>query len=1110
MSKGLKIANHWMIIMIITVILLIPIFINISVVKSISKPTGQPETASQILLPAELTEGTKTIVNDKSNEQSPLVMEPILSNQNTRGSRAVDTEPNNSPATANLVDRSTQTTIQGDINTSSDVDWFKMPLEVYDSGGPLTEIDNFTISLSQLTGDTNYYLGVFVYGAFDMDRNDNIDFDTELIMMNCSIYRIGQSSQNPLSIKSFNTGDYYIKLEINGGDAVYRFQINYQKSTDYVDTNQDIKYPTTLTEGSTNKLQLGYDTFDWFQEYKKPKKDFGEDKEPVGVNFSITVKIDRSLPSDSVQLPNGTIIYFVTILHLLVYHEGEIVGGKPVTYQYRDHIQLSRQSATKLDDDTIYSDVVTLPTHLFEYTFVGFFIESYGVDKTKPGIKFFPLISEIEEYIRESYCTFVIEAKEVSTITRPELSKVSVISLSSNSIFGKTYDTYKYSVWYKQDDNNKPLYARISIFTLKGEFIDDMRKVTPGTGAQGIWADGVKFEYTLSGLELGEGNHHVYQFHFKDKNAHANGTIELGKSWHGPFISNNIGPFVRPSAPDELILYEDDNTTFFELSNIFEDVDLQDELIYTITDPEVKGSERVWDLEISSTIVDIMIVNQSQLRIDPKPNMYGEQKILLNATDKKNFVANYEITIKILPVNDPPQIVRYFNRIILNEDEIHTDINLAEYFIDLLDDEELEYWAENNINIDVLIDENNNVILKPKQNWFGKEYIDFYGSDGNETVSDYLLVIVKSVNDPPQLIFNETLELILWEDEWANLTINAFDIADNESVIIGHNLTEIFPILNIKPENFGYTFDNTTGYLTFKPTNPMVGMYSWNISAKDTEDEVNFTHVTLIINNVNDPPLAEITFPKNGARYLTTDKISFRGTGFDVDSTLKDSQFIWYSDLAGIRTKIGSGRSLPPLLYENGSHLITLSLTDGEYYHNVTITINVYLINQDVDTDGDGIPNYWENLYYFSIHDPNDAKDDPDKDTYSNWEEYMADTDPNDPNSMPEEHIYDESESEEQDITILILIVIIVIIVVSLIIIFMVLRTKKLRKEEDEKKLSTEGIIGMSPKVTGDKSKFEIPKVMCHKCGKPLEILTLNRPLVVTCTDCGSRGVIYK
>ena len=54
----------------------------------------------------------------------------------------------------------------------------------------------------------------------------------------------------------------------------------------------------------------------------------------------------------------------------------------------------------------------------------------------------------------------------------------------------------------------------------------------------------------------------------------------------------------------------------------------------------------------------------------------------------------------------------------------------------------------------------------------------------------------------------------------------------------------------------------------------------------------------------------------------------------------------------------------------------------------------------DLDDDNDGMPDKWENKHDLNPF-VNDASGDADKDGYSNYEEYLSGTDPNNPNSYP-------------------------------------------------------------------------------------------------------------
>jgi predicted RNA-binding Zn-ribbon protein involved in translation (DUF1610 family) len=58
-----------------------------------------------------------------------------------------------------------------------------------------------------------------------------------------------------------------------------------------------------------------------------------------------------------------------------------------------------------------------------------------------------------------------------------------------------------------------------------------------------------------------------------------------------------------------------------------------------------------------------------------------------------------------------------------------------------------------------------------------------------------------------------------------------------------------------------------------------------------------------------------------------------------------------------------------------------------------------------IDSDGDGIPDYWEYMHGLNPEDPNDALLDPDEDDFTNKEEYKAGTFPYNPDSDDDGHI---------------------------------------------------------------------------------------------------------
>lgn len=61
---------------------------------------------------------------------------------------------------------------------------------------------------------------------------------------------------------------------------------------------------------------------------------------------------------------------------------------------------------------------------------------------------------------------------------------------------------------------------------------------------------------------------------------------------------------------------------------------------------------------------------------------------------------------------------------------------------------------------------------------------------------------------------------------------------------------------------------------------------------------------------------------------------------------------------------------------------------------NIGQVKNLFSFDLTLDTDEDGLPDWWEILHGFDPEEPSDAEEDPDGDGYSNLEEYLAGTDP--------------------------------------------------------------------------------------------------------------------
>ncbi|MGA1821957.1 MAG: PA14 domain-containing protein [Thermoplasmatota archaeon] len=102
----------------------------------------------------------------------------------------------------------------------------------------------------------------------------------------------------------------------------------------------------------------------------------------------------------------------------------------------------------------------------------------------------------------------------------------------------------------------------------------------------------------------------------------------------------------------------------------------------------------------------------------------------------------------------------------------------------------------------------------------------------------------------------------------------------------------------------------------------------------------------------------------------------------------------------------------------------------------------------ETDTDGDGIPDWWEDLYGLNKTDPSDAGMDLDNDTYSNLDEFLGNTDPTDPDDRPGST--DGGGGSGNSWWIIACVSLLVILTILIIAIFVIVRMAKGGSDEEE------------------------------------------------------------
>jgi hypothetical protein len=708
------------------------------------------------------------------------------------------------------------------------------------------------------------------------------------------------------------------------------------------------------------------------------------------------------------------------------------------------------------NESLVYSENTTE-----ELKYVGIFVQMYGRNTNGAGPYYFVEYGTGANKYHMGYADYKLLIS-VDYIINPVLQDWEVTPYR-----GRSYMDYTFRLMYTDENNQFPVVKQVQIDDYE---IQEM-KLVGFNYTENNYRDGAFYEFTINGVKIGNG-WHFYKFIFKDWDGYASYS---SVSFKGPFITDNIAPQIRVTAIDKLTIKEDSGYHFIQLNDIFDDVD-NDPLTYKI----LQGNNWVSNMETGNATYDIW-ANDS-IRISPKENRYGTEIIYVNATDSSGDWVEipFELTLEILPINDPPQILKYLGERPIYEDSKLTGIDLDNYFYDPIEPEQtLTYGYESVDNIAIVLDpESGEVIITPDDDWNGDVGIRFWASDGIDTIFNVLRLKVIPVNDLP--IFQNPHGLTVNEDEWIHVTLEAYDPIEGTNVHIETNITEEINNKLIKEnrvasivtggvvEGKNYLLnkdssDNTITHFSFKPSNEMAGhkgssysgVYIVNFSAVDEDGGFVFYDIRITVINTNDPPRPVINRPQSGDSFSTIERIHFFGDAGDPDIIHNEKNtYKWSSNLEG---DLGDEKFLSSIrLTTTGKHTITLEVGDGDILNRTSIEITIF----DENTGGQG-------------------------------------------DSSEPDQILGLSSSESS--ILLMLIALIVMIVLFVIAMTLSIHTKnaafRKAKEDpdfDQLKLPDEVQMLLAPQ-----------KVVCSHCGSMLSVISKRRPLSVNCNQCGRKSVVF-
>ena len=323
-------------------------------------------------------------------------------------------------------------------------------------------------------------------------------------------------------------------------------------------------------------------------------------------------------------------------------------------------------------------------------------------------------------------------------------------------------------------------------------------------------------------------------------------------------IKYNSRP-VTKTIPDINIFEDSLNSKILDLTKYFSDDSQQDQLKFEISSNSEPNK------------LDVRIEDGKYLTLDSnlEPNWFGNVTMTIRASDNHDLSSESKpFKVNVLSVNDEPYVNIPISDIKLWEDSPGIELSLGEvpYFKDVENDK--LYFSvsldptgkvpNSKSNLDVHINSNNQLIIRPSKDWFGYNIpIILYCDDDDQPIDtksnspqQQFTIDIQSINDPPELEPFNTI--FLDEDENADDIVNLKEKASDIETSVD-NLR--FTILsNDNEENIMVSIDDEKNLDVDILTKDYVGASKVKLQVMDEAFATDEKSFSIIINPVNDGP----------------------------------------------------------------------------------------------------------------------------------------------------------------------------------------------------------------------------------------------------------------
>jgi len=308
------------------------------------------------------------------------------------------------------------------------------------------------------------------------------------------------------------------------------------------------------------------------------------------------------------------------------------------------------------------------------------------------------------------------------------------------------------------------------------------------------------------------------------------------------------------------------------------------------------------------------------------------------------------VSVSRIIQNAAPQAINPLPDPALDEDGEDTDwLDLSKAFDD--PDGDTITWTVDPppMHLTITIDPaTGKVTIVPEADWNGEENITFVCSDGNLQASQTVTVSVHPINDSPRIVSlndepveGDPVEYTIAQGSTLTIIPTVVDVEGHE-MVFDVNTTAV-------------VVDGITGVITFSPDNDAVGTLRFALSVHDVVSPTVKVKLNFIFHVVNEnDPMEDpsISNPSDGDRVKANTTFYVTVVCYDPDTPFGQVlNYTWTSSIEGL---LGHGNTLTLSLTEPGEHIITITVTDGEFQKTDSITIEVLAVDEPGPGPGPG------------------------------------------------------------------------------------------------------------------------------------------------------------